>query len=133
MGIERIQTYNMGFYICLGITVLGVVLAVTFFFTLHIKDAWKMSSGRARSESIRNIKVETNQEKSTVKRKVQEKEPGWKQTEVLRRAGEMREQVPIRNGTMVLNPQVQSQEEPTENIYFSITKNIMLIHTDEKI
>ena len=55
MGMERIQAYNAGFYICLVITILGVLLAILFFCTLHIKDAWKMSSERARNESIRKI------------------------------------------------------------------------------
>ncbi|MCC8139507.1 MAG: hypothetical protein LIO67_04250 [Lachnospiraceae bacterium] len=44
MGTELIQTYHMGFYICLAITVLGAILAVVFFFTLRIRDAWKMNS-----------------------------------------------------------------------------------------
>ncbi|MCD8098217.1 MAG: hypothetical protein LUE31_09385 [Lachnospiraceae bacterium] len=43
MGTELIQTYHMGFYICLAITVLGAILAVVFFFTLRIRDAWKMN------------------------------------------------------------------------------------------
>lgn len=64
MGMERIQTYNAGFYICLGITIFGVILAILFFFTLHIKDAWKMSSGRARNESLRK-----NREATEVMRK----------------------------------------------------------------
>ena len=59
MGMERIQTYNAGFYICLVVTIFGVILAILFFFTLHIKDAWKMSSGRARNESIRKIEKAT--------------------------------------------------------------------------
>ena len=49
MGMERIQTYNAGFYICLGITIFGVILRFCFSFTLHIKDAWKMRF-RKRSE-----------------------------------------------------------------------------------
>lgn len=84
MGMERIQTYNAGFYICLGITIFGVILAILLFFTLHIKDAWKMSSGRARNESIRKIE---------------------KATEVMMKR---------------------------ENC-FTLTKNIMVIHTEEKI
>lgn len=84
MGMERIQAYNAGFYICLVITILGVLLSILFFFTLHIKDAWKMSSGRARNESIRKIE---------------------KATEVMLKR---------------------------ENC-FTLTKNIMVIHTEEKI
>ena len=84
MGMERIQAYNAGFYICLVITILGVLLSILFFFTLHIKDAWKMSSGRARNESIRKIE---------------------KATEVMMKR---------------------------ENC-FTLTKNIIVIHTEEKI
>ena len=84
MGMERIQAYNAGFYICLVITILGVLLSILFFFTLHIKDAWKMSSGRVRNESIRKIE---------------------KATEVMMKR---------------------------ENC-FTLTKNIMVIHTEEKI
>mgnify|MGYP004596211501 FL=1 len=84
MGMERIQAYNAGFYICLVITILGVLLSILFFFTLHIKDAWKMSSGRARNESIRKIE---------------------KATEVMIKR---------------------------ENC-FTLTKNIIVIHTEEKI
>ncbi len=84
MGMERIQAYNAGFYICLVITILGVLLSILFFFTLHIKDAWKMSSGRARNESIRKIE---------------------KATEVMVKR---------------------------ENC-FTLTKNIIVIHTEEKI
>ena len=84
MGMERIQAYNAGFYICLVITILGVLLSILFFFTLHIKNAWKMSSGRARNESIRKIE---------------------KATEVMMKR---------------------------ENC-FTLTKNIMVIHTEEKI
>ena len=84
MGMERIQAYNAGFYICLVITILGVLLSILFFFTLHIKDAWKMSSGRARNESIRKIE---------------------KATEVMVKK---------------------------ENC-FTLTKNIMVIHTEEKV
>ena len=84
MGMERIQTYNAGFYICLVITIFGVILAILFFFTLHIKDAWRMSSGRARNESIRKIE---------------------RATEVM---------VKRENG-------------------FTLTKNIIVIHTEEKI
>ena len=46
MGMERIQAYHVGFYLCLGIAVVGGVLAVLFFFTLQIKEAWRMSFGR---------------------------------------------------------------------------------------
>lgn len=84
MGMERIQAYNAGFYICLVITILGILLSILFFFTLHIKDAWKMSSGRARNESIRKIE---------------------KATEVLVKKGRC----------------------------FTLTKNIMVIHTEKKI
>ena len=84
MGMERIQAYNAGFYICLVITIFGVLLSILFFFALHIKDAWKMSSGRARNESIRKIE---------------------KVTEVMMKR---------------------------ENC-FTLTKNIMVIHTEEKI
>ena len=84
MGMERIQAYNAGFYICLVITILGVLLSILFFFTLHIKNAWKMSSGRARNENIRKIE---------------------KATEVMLKR---------------------------ENC-FTLTKNIMVIHTEEKI
>ena len=84
MGMERIQAYNVGFYTCLIITIIGVILAILVFFTLHIKDAWKMSSGRARNESIRKIE---------------------KATEVMMKR---------------------------ENC-FTLTKNIMVIHTEEKI
>ena len=84
MGMERIQAYNAGFYICLVITILGVLLSILFFCTLHIKDAWKMSSGRARNESIRKIE---------------------KATEVMMKR---------------------------ENC-FTLTKNIIVIHTEEKI
>ena len=84
MGMERIQAYNAGFYICLVITILGVLLSILFFFTLHIKNAWKMSSGRARNESIRKIE---------------------KATEVMMKR---------------------------ENC-FTLTKNIMVIHTEKKI
>ena len=133
MGMERIQAYNAGFYICLVITILGVILAILFFFTLHIKDAWKMSSGRTRNESIRNIKKETNQEKCASGEKSQVQNIGWKQTEVLNRAGEQQGSIPIRDGTLVLNPYMQNSKSSGEKIYFSITKNIMVIHTEEKI
>lgn len=56
MGVEQIQAYQTGFYICLGITVIGIALAVFSFFTLHIKDAWKISFGRIRKKSIRSHK-----------------------------------------------------------------------------
>ena len=133
MGMERIQAYNAGFYICLVITILGVLLSILFFFTLHIKDAWKMSSGSARNESIRNIKKETNQEKRSAGEKSQVQNIGWKQTEVLNRAGEQQGSIPIRDGTLVLNPYMQNSKSSGEKIYFSITKNIMVIHTEEKI
>ena len=84
MGMERIQTYNAGFYICLVITIFGVILAILFLFTLHIKYAWKIISGRARNEIIRKIE---------------------KATEVMMKR---------------------------ENC-FTLTKNIMVIHTEEKI
>ena len=133
MGMERIQAYNAGFYICLVITILGVLLSILFFFTLHIKDEWKMSSGRARNESILNIKKETNQEKRSAGEKSQVQNIGWKQTEVLNRAGEQPGSIPIRDGTLVLNPYIQNSKNSGEKIYFSITKNIMVIHTEEKI
>ena len=133
MGMERIQAYNVGFYTCLIITIIGVILAILVFFTLHIKDAWKMSSGRARNESIRNIKKETNQEKRSAGEKSQVQNIGWKQTEVLNRAGEQQGSIPIRDGTLVLNPYMQNSKSSGEKIYFSITKNIMVIHTEEKI
>lgn len=46
MGMERIQAYHVGFYLCLGVAILGVILAVIFFFALQIKEAWRMSFGR---------------------------------------------------------------------------------------
>ena len=46
MGMERIQAYHVGVYLCLGITVVGIILAILFFFTLHIKEAWRMNFGR---------------------------------------------------------------------------------------
>ena len=69
MGMERIQIYNAGFYICLVITIFGVTLAILFFFTLHIKDAWKMSSGRVRNESIRKIEKATEVTTKSARRK----------------------------------------------------------------
>ena len=84
MGMERLHTYNAGFYIFMVFKIFVVTLAILFFFTLHIKDAWKMSSGRARNESIRKIE---------------------KATEVMMKR---------------------------ENCY-TLTKNIMLIHKEEKI
>ena len=84
MGMERIQAYNTGFSVCLFVTILGVLFAILFFFTLHIKDAWKMSSGRTRKESIQKTE---------------------KATEVL----------------------VKKENS------FTLAKNIMVIHTKEKI
>lgn len=133
MGMERIQAYNAGFSICLAIMVLGVLLSVLFFFTLHIKDAWKMSSVRAWNERIRNKKNRTNQKKHSTGEKAGSGNGGRKQTEVLDRAGKRTESVPIRDETLVLNPYTQDHKDSGDKRYFSITKNIMVVHTEEKI
>lgn len=56
MGLQRIGMYHMGFFICLFFTVAGAVLAITLFFALGIREAWRMNTGRARRDSIRRMR-----------------------------------------------------------------------------
>ncbi|MCD8362848.1 MAG: hypothetical protein LUC98_07805 [Lachnospiraceae bacterium] len=150
MGLERIQAYNIGFYICLAIAVLGALLAVILFFTLRIKDAWMMNSGRAKSSSIRRMKEDGG--RSSSKEKKREEPPGqkegWAQTSVLADSRGEDESPPGGSDTTVLTAslgerptevlnRVDGSPPPgnadTEEIRFVLTKNILIIHTDEKI
>ncbi|MCD8249044.1 MAG: hypothetical protein LUC60_04210 [Lachnospiraceae bacterium] len=51
MKMEQLQIYHVGFYICLALAVLGAVLALILFFTLRIRDAWRMNFAGAKSFS----------------------------------------------------------------------------------
>ena len=87
MGIERIQVYEFWFSVCLGMTLSGMILSVISFFTLHIKDAWRMNIRRARTGK------------------------NWEH-------GKEKE---------------QNTEILPEKVQFSIIRNVMVVHTKEKI
>lgn len=152
MGIQRIEMYNIGFYICLFLAIMGALLSVILFFTLRIREAWRMNSGKAKSESIRKMRLNVGAGKvgaDTFPPEAQEVRRI--QTGVLKRPETVGPFSTNASGTVVLakpigerptellNPSASKEhlgsagEKNMEDPRFVLTKNIMVIHTNEKI
>lgn len=135
MGIERIQTYNIGFYICMAIAIFGALLAVILFFSLDIREAWRMNTGKAKSDSIRsmkqNIPVKVPEKRRLNEAVFAEQMPGLRDTVVLF-------PTEIERPTEVLFSETNKASlgtvrGPDRAISFALTKNILLVHTNENI
>lgn len=52
---QLIEVYSIGFYVCLGITILGFALAIFFFLFFDIPTVFALMTGRAQKKTIERI------------------------------------------------------------------------------
>lgn len=171
-----IQIYQTGFYICMAVTIVGILLAVLFFFWFRIGIIWSIQTGKAQKKAVQNMQEssrqngrmrqeETHHSELSIQEEVNLKatdslepdpplkktdslESGLKETEVLQQenfgeteilpqtsygATEVLPQTGRLEQTTVLYEEPAVIEKMDEHGLLTITQEVVLIHTDEKI
>ena len=170
-----IRIYQTGFYICMTITITGILLAVLFFFWFRIGTIWSIQTGKAQRKAVQNMQEssrqngrmrqeETHHSELSIQEEVNLKatdslepdpplkktaplEQKLKETEVLKQNFGETEVLPqMAYGATEVLPQTGRLEQTTvlyeepavtkkmdEHGLLTITQEVVLIHTDEKI
>ena len=56
-----IRIYQTGFYICIAIAIVGLLLSVLFFFRFHIGNIWLIQTGKAQRKAVQNMQEASRQ------------------------------------------------------------------------
>ena len=102
-----IRIYQTGFYICIAIAIVGLLLSVLFFFRFHIGNIWLIQTGKAQRKAVQNMQEASRQEDKPLK------------------ATEMLQSDPPRSDPPL------AETEIIEGL--TVTQDVVLTHTDEKI
>ena len=130
-----IHVYQTGFYICVAVTILGIILSLILFFQFRIGNIWAIQSGKARKKAVRELQEASRQDgrmradEARYFTGLDDEEQALKITAPLS---------PELQKTDLLQPESQLQQttilQPdSAQKTFIITQQILLIHTDEKI
>lgn len=130
-----IRTYQAGFYLCMVITIVGILLSLFFFFKFKIGNIWAIQSGKARKKAVRELQEASRQDGrmradearyfTGLDNEEQALEitaplsPELQETDLLQSESQLQQ-------TTILQPDSAQKT-------FIITQQILLIHTDEKI
>lgn len=148
-AVELISLYRTLFFVSLGIALLGLVLAVFFFFFFDIRTVYAMMTGRAKEQTVRRM-AEQNAKTGNLRKQHIHTGPtgetgqtkGSAKVEVL-----IQPEAPAASETVVLQPDTAGETVVLENstadetavlsahsgFCFDLTETTLVIHTNEII
>lgn len=119
-----IRIYQTGFYICIAIAIVGLLLSVLFFFRFHIGNIWLIQTGKAQRKAVQNIQEASRQNGRMRQEEAHHSEIAIQEDKPLK-ATEMLQSDPPRSDPPL------AETEIIEGL--TVTQDVVLTHTDEKI
>ena len=119
-----IRIYQTGFYICIAIAIVGLLLSVLFFFRFHIGNIWLIQTGKAQRKAVQNMQEASRQNGGMRQEEAHHSEIAIQEDKPLK-ATEMLQSDPPRSDPPL------AETEIIEGL--TVTQDVVLTHTDEKI
>lgn len=119
-----IRIYQTGFYICIAIAIVGLLLSVLFFFRFHIGNIWLIQTGKAQRKAVQNMQETSRQNGRMRQEEAHHSEIAIQEDKPLK-ATEMLQSDPPRSDPPL------AETEIIEGL--TVTQDVVLTHTDEKI
>ena len=119
-----IRIYQTGFYICIAIAIVGLLLSVLFFFRFHIGNIWLIKTGKAQRKAVQNMQEASRQNGRMRQEEAHHSEIAIQEDKPLK-ATEMLQSDPPRSDPPL------AETEIIEGL--TVTQDVVLTHTDEKI
>lgn len=119
-----IRIYQTGFYICIAIAIVGLLLSVLFFFRFHIGNIWLIQTGKAQRKAVQNMQEASRQNGRMRQEEAHHSEIAIQEDKPLK-ATEMLQSDPLRSDPPL------AETEIIEGL--TVTQDVVLTHTDEKI
>lgn len=119
-----IRIYHTGFYICIAIAIVGLLLSVLFFFRFHIGNIWLIQTGKAQRKAVQNMQEASRQNGRMRQEEAHHSEIAIQEDKPLK-ATEMLQSDPPRSDPPL------AETEIIEGL--TVTQDVVLTHTDEKI
>lgn len=119
-----IRIYQTGFYICIAIAIVGLLLSVLFFFRFHIGNIWLIQTGKAQRKAVQNMQEASRQNGRMRQEEAHHSEIAIQEDKPLK-ATEMLQADPPRSDPPL------AETEIIEGL--TVTQDVVLTHTDEKI
>lgn len=119
-----IRIYQTGFYICIAIAIVGLLLSVLFFFRFHIGNIWLIQTGKAQRKAVQNM-----QEASRQNGRMRQEEAHHSEIAI-------QEDKPLKATEMLQSDPPRSDPPLAETAIIeglTVTQDVVLTHTDEKI
>ena len=119
-----IRIYQTGFYICIAIAIVGLLLSVLFFFRFHIGNIWLIQTGKAQRKAVQNM-----QEASRQNGRMRQEEAHHSEIAI-------QEDKPLKATEMLQSDSPRSDPPLAETEIIeglTVTQDVVLTHTDEKI
>ena len=120
---ELIRIYRSCFYVCAAVTAAGILVSVCLFFRFHIRNIWMLRSGKAEKKAVREFQESSRQDgrmREEEYHPLEMQEERWAPPEITS---------PLESNiqTVILNAQEKGKKD------FRVTRQVMLVHTEEKI
>ena len=119
-----IRIYQTGFYICIAIAIVGLLLSVLFFLIFHIGNIWFIQTGKAQRKAVQNMQEASRQNGRMRQEEAHHSEIAIQEDKPLK-ATEMLQSDPPRSDPPL------AETEIIEGL--TVTQDVVLTHTDEKI
>ena len=119
-----IRIYQTGFYICIAIAIVGLLLSVLFFFRFHIGNIWLIQTGKAQRKAVQNMQEASRQNGRMRQEEAHHSEIAIQEDKPLK-ATEMLQSDPPRSDPPL------AETEIIEGL--TVTQDVVLTHTDGKI
>ena len=119
-----IRIYQTGFYICIAIAIVGLLLSVLFFFRFHIGNILLIQTGKAQRKAVQNMQEASRQNGRMRQEEAHHSEIAIQEDKPLK-ATEMLQSDPPRSDPPL------AETEIIEGL--TVTQDVVLTHTDEKI
>ena len=119
-----IRIYQTGFYICIAIAIVGLLLSVLFFFRFHIGNIWLIQTGKAQRKAVQNM-----QEASRQNGRMRQEEAHHSEIAI-------QEDMPLKATEMLQSDPPRSDPPLAESEIIeglTVIQDVVLTHTDEKI
>lgn len=145
-----IQTYQTGFYLCMVITIVGIVLSLFCFFRFKIGNIWAIQSGKAQKKAVKELQEASRQDgrmradearyftgqadeeqaleiTASLEPNTQETDMLWRNPQEVYGETEVLPQTEEFVQTTILNQNFAEKKR------FVVTQQVLLIHTEEKL
>ena len=119
-----IRIYQTGFYICIAIAIVGLLLSVLFFFRFHIGNIWLIQTGKAQRKAVQNMQEASRQNGRMRQEEAHHSEIAIQEDKPLK-ATEMLQSDPPRSNPPLAETEIIGG--------LTVTQDVVLTHTDEKI